>query len=161
MEPIALDPATLLAQDHRLRSLARALVRDAHAADDLAQEAWVAALESHGPIRAAPAWLATVLRRAATRGRRGEERRARHEQHSARPEGTPSTQEILAREEARARVVAALAKLDEPQRTTLVLRFLEDLPPRAVAQRMQVPVATGRTRTRRALEELRTRLDRH
>jgi RNA polymerase sigma-70 factor (ECF subfamily) len=159
MEPIALDPATLITQDHRLRSLARALARDPHAADDLAQETWVAALESHGPIRAAPAWLATVLRRAATRGRRGEERRARLEQHSARPEGEPSTQEILAREEARARVVAALAKLDEPARTTLTLRFLEDLPPRVVARRMQVPVETVRTRTRRALEELRGRLD--
>ena len=50
MEPLALDPATLLAQDHRLRSLARALVRDAHAADDLAQETWLAALESRAGL---------------------------------------------------------------------------------------------------------------
>ncbi|NOT31430.1 MAG: hypothetical protein HOP15_13365 [Planctomycetes bacterium] len=76
-----------------------------------------------------------------------------------RAEAIPSTADILAREEARARVVEAVLALEEPLRTTLVLRFLEDLPPRVVAARMHVPVETVRTRTRRGLELLRANLD--
>jgi hypothetical protein len=57
-------------------------------------------------------------------------------------------------------VVEALLLLDEPLRATLILRFLEELPPRAVATRMGVPVETVRSRTRRGLEVLRERLDR-
>jgi len=159
MRPNEFDPADLLAHDHRLRALARALVLDGASADDLAQETWLAALRRGADMRSASAWLGTVARRMAGRMQRGEARRARREEHGARPEGEPSTLEILAREEARARVVASLSTLDEPQRTTLVLRFIEGLTPKAVARRMGVPVETVRTRTRRALEELRARLD--
>ncbi|MCI0346416.1 MAG: RNA polymerase sigma factor, partial [Chloroflexi bacterium] len=59
----------------------------------------------------------------------------------------PAVVEILEREEARRRVVEALLALDEPLRTTLILRFLEELPPRAVAARMDIPVETVRSRT--------------
>jgi len=41
-----------------------------------------------------------------------------------------------------------------------VLRFYEDLPPRTIARRMGVPVATVKTRLARALAQLRARLDR-
>jgi hypothetical protein len=72
----------------------------------------------------------------------------------------PSTAEILAREESRARVVEALRALEEPYRSTLLLRYFEDLPPRAIARREGVPVETVRTRIKRGLECLRARLDR-
>lgn len=151
------DPTTLLTHDHHLRALARALVRDASAADDLAQDAWLTALERRVEARSWPAWLATVARRLATRERRTSSRRAQREAVVARAEAAPSTAELLEREEARRRVVAARLALSEPLRTTLVLRFLEDLPPRAVAKRMQVPVET--VRTRRGLDALRKELD--
>ncbi len=154
------DPALLLAHDGRLRALARELVRDGGAAEDLAQETWLAALERGADVRSLPAWLATVARRLATKERRSLARRERREESVARPEAGPSTAEILEREEARRRVVEALVRLDEPLRATLVLRFLEDLPPRAVAKRMGVPVETVRTRTRRGLDALRAALDR-
>jgi len=159
MNPPANDPTALLTHDGHLRALARALVREASAADDLAQDAWLAALEARVEARSWPAWLATVARRLATKERRTSARRAQREERAARAEAAPSTAELLEREEARARVVAALLALAEPLRTTLVLRFLEDLPPRAVARRMQVPVETVRTRTRRGLEALRAELD--
>ncbi len=57
-------------------------------------------------------------------------------------------------------MVEALLALDEPLRTTLILRFLEELPPRAVAARMDIPVETVRSRTRRGLGVLREQLDR-
>ena len=49
--------------------------------------------------------------------------------------------------------------LDEPYRTTVLLRFFEDLPPRRVAARMGVPVETVRSRVQRAVTQLRSRLD--
>ena len=153
------DPALLVRADRRLRKLARELVSDASGAEDVAQEAWLAALEA-GPVHSVSAWLATVARRLSGKERRGSTRRARRERDAARAEALPSTVEILAREETRRRLVETLLALDEPLRTTLVLRFLEDLPPRVVAARMGVPVETVRSRTRRGLEELRLRLDR-
>ncbi|MEZ5989327.1 MAG: carboxypeptidase regulatory-like domain-containing protein [Planctomycetota bacterium] len=53
----------------------------------------------------------------------------------------------------------AVAALDGPYREVVLLRFYEGLPPREIASRLEVPVATVRTRVRRALEALRTRLD--
>lgn len=159
MNPTGHDPAVLLRVDRRLRALARELLRDSGEAEDLAQETWVAALES-GPIHSLPAWVATVVRRLALDRRRVSRRRDLREAEAARPESSPAAVEILEREEARRRVVEALLALDEPLRTTLILRFLEELPPRAVAARMDVPVETVRSRTRRGLEVLRERLDR-
>ena len=78
------DAASLLARDGRLRALARALVRDPATADDLAQEAWLALLERGSGVRALSAWLATLVRRAATRERRDRTRRERREAAAAR-----------------------------------------------------------------------------
>jgi hypothetical protein len=50
--------------------------------------------------------------------------------------------------------------LEEPYRETVLLRYFENLPPRAIARRLAVPVETVRTRLKRALETLRARLDR-
>jgi RNA polymerase sigma-70 factor (ECF subfamily) len=158
-KPMEIDPAALLATDRRLRALARELVGEAAGADDLAQETWLASLQDPAAIESFPAWLAAVARRLAGRSRRAGARRSGREERAARAEAIPSTADILQREEARQRVVAAVLALEEPLRTTLVLRFLEDLPPRAVAARMAVPVETVRTRTRRGLETLRGRLD--
>ena len=63
------------------------------------------------------------------------------------PERDPA--EILEREDLRQRVVVALLALDEPYRTILLLRFYDDLPPREVARRVDAPVETVRTQTRR------------
>ncbi len=49
-----------------LRRLAQELTADPHTADDLVQEAWVAALEQPtAPTRSQPSWLAGVLRNVA------------------------------------------------------------------------------------------------
>src|SRR6187431_601686 len=75
----------LLAHAGWARTLARHLVRDADAADDLVQRAWVAAIENP-PASAIPPrrWLAAVLRNLAREMRRGEARRARREAVVAR-----------------------------------------------------------------------------
>jgi RNA polymerase sigma-70 factor (ECF subfamily) len=155
------DPDALLAQDWRLRQLARQLVQDQNALDDIVQQTWLAALE-RGPTHqlALRSWLARVVKNFALKRRVSERRRNLRERNSARPERVPSTAEILEREAARRSVVDAVLALEEPYRTTLVLRYFEDRPPRAIAKRLALPVETVRTRTRRALERLREELDR-
>ena len=95
---------------------------------------------------------------ASERGRADARRRGR-EWDVARPEAEPSTADLherIARERALVDLVMAL---DEPYHRTILLRYFEGLAPPAIAEREGVPVATVKTRLRRALEQLRERLD--
>jgi hypothetical protein len=91
--------------------------------------------------------------------RRREQRRSSHEAAAATNATSRSADDVVQRVEAHRRVVNAVSDLDEPYRTTVLLRFYEELPPREIARRMAVPVETVRTRLRRALDRLRRRLD--
>jgi RNA polymerase sigma-70 factor (ECF subfamily) len=149
----------LLAHREWVRRLARSLVRDEASADDVEQRTWVAALRSPpGQATSVRAWLARVVRRQALDTFRAQGRRARHEQAGARGESVRSAAEVVAEAETQNRVVAAVCSLPEPYRTTVLMRFFEDLPPREVAQRLGVPVETVRTRQKRAAEMLRREL---
>ncbi|HEX6883387.1 MAG TPA: sigma factor [Planctomycetota bacterium] len=79
----------LLMHDQALRGLARGLLADAHAAEDLAQDTWLAALSRGADPETPRAWLASVARNLAAKLRRGEERRVRRERDSARNEREP------------------------------------------------------------------------
>lgn len=150
----------LLRHSRWVRALARSLVADAAAADDVAQSTFLAAIES--PPRSAGAlraWLSTVARRFASDERRGDERRRSRERRAARPERIPSTEEIVRSETARRLVVDAVLALREPYRSAVVLRYFEELPPRRIAKLLDVEVETVRTRLKRALAELREALD--
>lgn len=146
----------------RLRALARQLVRDDDSADDALQDSAVVALtRSPSGLRDAAAWLAGVVRRVALRSIRTATRRERREQAVARREtdDSDSTVAALERAEALRSVANAVAELPEPYRTTIVLRFLEELPIAAIAARESIPESTVRTRLRRALLQLRAALD--
>ena len=68
--------------EHRefVRSVAFAILRDAHDADDVAQEAMARALAREpGPVESMRAWLAVVVRNLAFNLRRERVRRARRE----------------------------------------------------------------------------------
>ncbi len=67
---------------------------------------------------------------------------------------------MVARAEVHCELVEAVLHLSEPYRFTVLLRYFEDLPPRDIARRADVPVETVRVRLRRALRQLRGRLDR-
>lgn len=150
---------TLLAHREWVRRVARALARDDDEAGDIEQTAWLAAASAPPPSLAAPrAWLATVMRRVTGKMRRGETRRTRREQTAARGEATPSVAESVAEAESHERVVRAVLALPEPYRSTVVLRWFEDLPPREIAARTGVSLETVRTRLRRAKELLRDAL---
>ncbi|MCI0585225.1 MAG: sigma-70 family RNA polymerase sigma factor [Planctomycetes bacterium] len=150
----------LLAHEPFVRALARSLVTDEALAEDAVQDTWLAALQgAPGAVRSPRAWLARVVRNFAFRTSRSGGRRSRREREAARPEALPSTEEIVGREEARRRLVEAVLALEEPYRRTVLLRYFEGLPPREIARRSGVPVATVGTRLRRAHDRLGERLD--
>lgn len=143
-----------------VRALARALVADEHEAEDLAQEAWLAALKA-GPTRrgAWKGWFGAVLRNLARARFRGEHRRRAREDDCARPDEVPAADELADRLETHERLVRAVRELDEPYRGTLALRYFEGLTPQRIAERTGVPLRTVETRLHRALQRLRERLD--
>ncbi|HZN39680.1 MAG TPA: sigma-70 family RNA polymerase sigma factor [Planctomycetota bacterium] len=160
MNPARQPPEALFAHREWVRNLARRLVADDATAEDVEQQTWLSAVLSPPRHASAPkAWLATILRNWVHKLRRGEERRARRERAAVPAEPTPSTAEIVAEAEAHQRVVAAVFALAEPFRTTVILRFFENLPLAEVAARTAVPVETAKSRIRRALELLRARLE--
>lgn len=142
-----------------LRRLARGLLRERGESDDLVQEAWLAALRTRGEIRELGAWFAGTLRHLARNRSREERRRDHRERLAARPEAQPSALEASARIEILQRLLAAVDRLDPPYREAIVLRYFDDLPPRAIAERLGIPVNTARTHVRRGLERLRRELD--
>ena len=143
-----------------LRRMARALLQSNSDVEDLVQDTFVVALQKEPREKAAVRpWLVGILRNQMRNRFRGNKRRAAREESSARQEALPPTDELVAKEDIRRRVVDTLMSIDEPVRTTLILRFYEELPPREVAKRMDCPVETVRTRTRRGLEKMRRKLD--
>jgi RNA polymerase sigma factor (sigma-70 family) len=155
-----MDPATHLEHLDWARRLARQLVRDEHLAEDLVQEAWLAARKT--PPRepaAARAWFATVLRRLAVQQRRGEVGRRRREQRAARSEAGPSDLRLRERVAAQQLLVAKVMELDQPYRRTVLLRYFQDQGVRTIAANEGVPVDTVKSRLRRAHAQLRRKLD--
>ncbi|MEO6595468.1 MAG: sigma-70 family RNA polymerase sigma factor, partial [Planctomycetota bacterium] len=143
-----------------LRALAGALLGDRDAADDVVQATWLRAVERPPLHEAAPGgWLATVLRNFALRWRRGERRRQRREELAARSGSEPDIAMVAAHEELLQRVVDALRSLPQPYRSTIWMRYLEDVPPAVIAARMAVPVATVKSRLQRGLAMLRKQLE--
>ncbi|MFT7462163.1 MAG: DNA-directed RNA polymerase specialized sigma24 family protein, partial [Pseudohongiellaceae bacterium] len=71
----------------------------------------------------------------------------------------PSTAEIVEREAVRRLVVDAALELDESSRAVILLRYYENLPPRTIAKRLELPVETVRTRLKRSVAKLGRTLD--
>ena len=153
-------PEELLAHAGWMRALAGALLADPDAADDVVQQAWVAAWR-RPPSTDQPLerWLARVVRNFASKRRRGDARRSEHEARA--PSGDPAAgpERTLEQLELQRVLVDAVAQLDEPLRTTLVLRWFEGRTSVEIARLQRVPEGTVRWRLKRGLEELRERLD--
>ena len=165
MEPsqaMSPDLEALLKSSGWVRSLARSLVADSHSADDLAQDAWVIALQKGvdpQDARGIRRWFAAILRNTARDRWRGDTRRAFREGEVARDAQEGESTEMLERLETHRRVVDAVVALDEPYRGTLLLRYFEELGPNEIAQRTGVPVRTVHSRLNRGLAQLRRKLD--
>ncbi|MBN1419749.1 MAG: sigma-70 family RNA polymerase sigma factor [Planctomycetes bacterium] len=156
------DPERLLEQTGWMRSLARTLVADEARADDIVQDTLLAAVERPPDAnRSFGAWLARVLRNRARRSHRDSFRRERRERMAARPDRVSTTPaDLVERAEIQRRIAGAVIDLEEPYRSTVLLKFFEEMGSEEIARRMGIPAATVRTRLHRAMERLRLRLDR-
>ncbi len=161
--PRAIDPEELLAQMGWVQALARSLVRDPNQARDVAQEAWLLALER--PPRTAHsgpslrAWLSKVTRTLARQSVRSSTRRHIREQRAARSEAVASTLDIVERGDVQKRLVATVMELGEPYRSTVLFRYLDGLSAPEIAVREACTPAAVRKRLSRGLAMLRERLD--
>jgi RNA polymerase sigma-70 factor (ECF subfamily) len=150
----------LLAQQDRLASLARSLVRDPDLAEDVAQEAWLVALRRPEEAqRLRYPWMARVVAHVARNRRRARERALKGEREKPAAAAVPSTASVVEAVELQRLLADAVLQLAEPYRETVILRYFGHLAPRHIARRCGVPVATVRTRLARALAMLRRRLD--
>ena len=144
-----------------IKRLALGLVGDATTAEDVVQDTWVAALRRPPPTgRALRPWLRTVVTNAARQGFRGGGRRAQRESEARAPGPLASPDELAERLETERRLTDELARLEEPFRSTLMLRYYEGLEPSEIARRLGAPAGTVRWRVSRGLELLRERMDR-
>jgi RNA polymerase sigma-70 factor (ECF subfamily) len=132
------------------------IVRDLAAAEDVAQEAMLAALASLPRFRAsrpfAP-WLHRITVNKALDWTRARERRREVALDAKEsPQGGPPDQ--LPEEIAR-----ALARLSEEDRAIVVLRHLWDYRASEIADMLDLSASTVRTRLQRALAAMRTDLE--
>lgn len=149
----------LLARSGWIRDLARRLAADVHQAEDLAQDAWVAAL-SRPPARTVSmrGWMARVLRNRAFEERRQGAARREREGTAARREPEPSTDELVERLDLHRQIADAVRALDEPYRSAILLRYFEGRTSKEIARQSGEPVRTVHSRLNRGLGLLRQRL---
>lgn len=140
--------------------MAGSLLADANTADDVVQDACLAALER--PPRKGPlerAWFVGVVRNLAHRTYRDTARRERRERAASRSDVVLPAAQAAEQIEAHRRLVDAVHGLADPYRTAIVLRYFDGLSPREIAARHGVPRETASTWIHRGLAMLRSRLE--
>ncbi len=158
-ESNAVPIEALLAESDWVRRLAESLVHDKTVADDIVQQTWLAALKrppaTDRPLRP---WLRTVVENFVKMRGRGEAARTSREQAASRPEGIDSSEGLVARVETQRMLGGLVLELEEPFRTTVILRYYEGLSSAEIARRTGAPEGTVRWRLKRGLEMMRERL---
>lgn len=147
-----------------LRFFARQ-TRDGHAAFDLMAETFSKAFEKRSDFRGttdkqAAAWLWSIARHELARFRRSRsvEMSALHRLGLERP--TPTDDELgqvewlIAREDVRRHIRAALGTLSPDQQDVIKLRFIDELSDHEIAERLAVSHDVVRARASRALRAL-------
>ena len=162
-DPPPISPEDLLAHAGWLRHLALGLVRGSADPEDLVQATYLAALrsppDSDQPVRR---WLAQVLRNVWKMRMRSTTRRASRETEYAAveyAEGAISPEALLGRFQTQRLLADLVAELEEPYRSTVLLRYQEGLSSAEIARTQNVPPGTVRWRLMTGLEKLREALD--
>ncbi len=157
------DHAALLDNAAWVRRLARRLLADEQMAEDVAQDTLTAAIEDpphfHADAPRLRRWLGGVVRNLVARAWSRERERAAREARYARVDEEPGEADTNRRLELQQVLVAAVQGLPDPYRSTVVMRYFDELSTREIAGQQGVPQATVRKRLSRAMELLRVRLD--
>ncbi len=154
---------------HRLYRYLCRLVRDPATAEDLFQQTWLRVFEhirQYDPRRSFEAWLFSLARNLAIdhlRRRQPESLDEPLPSGAARgelvaAEAPSSLDRVLAREREQ-RLAEALSGLPAIYSEVLTLRFEEEMKLEEIAEVLEAPLSTVKTRLRRALESLRGKLE--
>ncbi len=129
------------------------VVHDAAAAEDIAQEAFLAAvraLDRFDRRRPFGPWLHRIAVNRAIDWARASRLRAEQEQRDV-PAPEPADPDD--------RLLPALASLDPDHRAVIVLRYLLEYTPGEIAELLDLPRGTVNSRLRRGLDKLKERLE--
>jgi RNA polymerase sigma-70 factor (ECF subfamily) len=143
----------------RLYGIARHILRDAELAEDATQEALVRAWRDLPALRDAArfdAWLYRLLVRACTDvGRRRRRWRAEITVLSSEPAELDRATELADRDE----LERGLRRLTDAQRSVLVLSFYVGLTTSEMAEALDIPVGTAKSRLHYAIDALRAAIE--
>jgi RNA polymerase sigma-70 factor (ECF subfamily) len=131
------------------------VVHDAAAAEDIAQDAFLAAvdaLERFDRRRPFAPWLHRIVVNRAIDWARREALRRKVDEPEAQAAADPPA--AIGDD-----LMAALAELPPDQRAVVVLRYLLEYTPGEIARMLELPRGTVNSRLRRALDQLRTRIE--
>jgi RNA polymerase sigma-70 factor, ECF subfamily len=157
-----------------VRAVADRILADADEADDVVEETfwqtWRGAARFDASRGSVQTWLLTIARTRSLDRLRARRRRREESADTADDEGSSSVSALTAdqgadpsagaeHEEQRRMIRTALAGLPAEQRTTLELAYYEGLSQSEIADRMNEPLGTVKTRTRMALQKLRGALE--
>jgi RNA polymerase sigma-70 factor (ECF subfamily) len=153
-------------QQHRVYGLALRMLGNTAEAQDVAQEAFLRAhrglAEFRGDARLST-WLYAIVSRLCLNRLAGNERRlARHgEETLARlADARPRPDQALERGEIEEALHRAIGELPEERRIVVVLRDVEGLAYEQIAEVLELPVGTVRSRLHRARLDLKEKLER-
>lgn len=146
-----------------LRRLAYGMVRDWGLAEDIAQDAFIRAYRKAGTFRggaSVKAWLYRIaINRAYDELRRFQRKKEVPLETAPLSEsGWASTEAVVEASDLKRRIALALAELRPEYRTPLVLREIEGMSYREIAELLDWPLGTVQIRIHRGRRELRSRL---
>jgi RNA polymerase sigma-70 factor (ECF subfamily) len=148
--------ATMLPHMEAAYSLARYLSRDAAAAEDIVQSAFLQALRGFAGLRgeAPKPWLLAIVRNCFLDWARSNGRTMAAPEDAPEPVDEETPEILLARQRDVAMVRATLEDLPEPFREAIVLRELEELSYKEIAMITGVPIGTVMSRLARGRQML-------
>ena len=158
------DDAWISEHYDRIHRAAWLMTGDPCAAEDLAQEVFVVAIDRwdrFGGRSSAATWLYGILIRLARRRTRSLMRfRHRLQQYVARHQPSPSSDPKFehARQQWRDSIWRDVAKLPNHQRDAVLLRFAEGMSYEQIARAVGCAKGTAKTRVHHGLKKLRSRL---
>lgn len=155
-ERVCLENATWL------RELARALVGDVHAADDIVQDALGAAVRRSPDARDVRAYLAGTVRHLASKWRREIGRRTARERTYGEERAVEAggTEDVLERMDLMRRVLEEVESLPRTEGRVIGLRYVDGLTVEEIAARTSLASSSVRSALSRGLGRLRGRFDR-
>jgi RNA polymerase sigma-70 factor, ECF subfamily len=141
------------------------VLRDRAQAEEVAQEvyveAWTSAPRFDAGLGSPTGWLNTIAHRKAVDRVRSSERNVAREQRHFNAETqrvTADTSDIVVAQDESQRVREALEQLPEAQRTAVRMAYFEGRTYREVAEFLELPLGTVKTRIRDAMKRLRHHL---